>query len=193
LAGVSVTARPNFGPADKTRVMTTNGAGNYRFEGLTEATIFDFAKDGYDWAGNAGAFDTTTTLDVVLHRRLQLDAGGSLSATIWGNDDAWDEEFAMTCHTPQPCRLVHLIAPASGTVTAELRAINPVYRLGFFIHQFGPGYFSSVAKEIPGSGGVLAASADLPHEGDYGIIVQLYGAGPGDHQDFELRTEFRPR
>jgi hypothetical protein len=84
LAGVSVTARLNFGPADKNRVMTTNGAGQYRFEGLTEATIFDFAKDGYDWAGNAGAFTTTTTLDVVLARTLKLDAGGSLSGTILG-------------------------------------------------------------------------------------------------------------
>jgi len=168
---------------------TTNGAGQYRFGGLTEATIFDFEKGGYDGV-SAGAYSTSMAIDVVLDRTLTLDAGGSLTATIWGDDDFWDEELMNTCHTPQVCRFVHF-APATSKVTVFLRPINPAFRLGLFIHQFGPGYRSFPATEVAGSGGVLTASAALTR-GPAGIIVQLFGAGPNDHQDFELTTEYRP-
>jgi hypothetical protein len=154
--------------------------------------IFDFNKDGYDGVGNAGAYDRDQTLNVILDRRLTVTAGDSLTATIWGDDGFWAEELGNACHTPQVCRLVHLVTPGPGTVTVQLRPINRAYQLGFILFLWLSNYLF-YAAEVPGSAGVVAVSADLPRGASYPVAVQIFGASRTDHQDFELTTQFVPR
>jgi hypothetical protein len=190
LSGVNVTARFRRVPPDQnTRkiLTTTNEAGQFRIEGLTEATILDFEKAGYEGSWSARALDRNTRLNVMLDRIIRIEANGSVAATIWGDDDVWDEAFGNLCHSP--CRLIHLETGGPGTITAQLQPVYEAHRLGLYIDIPGPGGRSVPATDVPGSDGTLNVSAALPPCWCL-LVVQLLGAGRNDHQDFTLTTTF---
>jgi hypothetical protein len=191
LPGAMVVARPNFPPGNGSKVTTTNDAGQYRIDGLTEDIIIDVHKDGFFDTGY-GAFIGDRTLDFVLHRLLRMDAGTTLKAAIWGSDDFWDEELANRCHTPQVCTMIEIVTPGPGTLTATFRPVNPVYPLTFFVHVPGPCCQKGYGPEDPLTGvGALTVSAPVPFPMTVWAVVQFINVPPpGASQEFDLMTQF---
>jgi hypothetical protein len=138
---VTVRARPNNAQsADDPRIKSTltDANGYYRIDGLTEPTILEAQKDGYDISGD-GAFTGDRTIDLTMHRRLWISAGESLHATIWGDSSLSGEDWTGASCDHRACVMVHVTTPSCGSLTTQLRWRAHENELGVFIST---GFFS---------------------------------------------------
>jgi hypothetical protein len=194
LAAATVRSRPNSPPGYGSKSTLTSADGSYRIERLTEPTILDVTKDGYEPV-SLGAYSGDSVANVTMHRRLWIAAGGRVNAKIWG-DDAVPIDDIPECHQPPfACVAIHVVAPSSGRLTADLSWNSTGSQLGVRIltdfviwtwHWEGPGAHGSSPLQV---------SADV-HYGDTFVIVsfdKLNGAHPPPNagQAFELATSFQ--
>jgi hypothetical protein len=187
LANVTVTAKNANGIAI-TRTQT-DANGFYRFDGLTERTFIWASKDGYD-GGYGGGFPNTQVVNTItMNRSLQITAGETLSATIWGDSSLYEEDeytYNFACgwdgNTPtRACRLIHVTTQSPGSLTVRLSFHGAV--LGVYISNgspFGPGVSGPSPLEL--SGPVLFGNAFV-------IVTFENPPSPDAMQTFELATK----
>jgi hypothetical protein len=196
IAGVTMRARPNSAPPpwppDDPRVKTivTDVNGFYRIDGLTQSTILDAMKEGFDPSGY-GAFTGDRVINITLKRRLSITAGETLNAVIWGDSELSGEDWTGANCDHKACVMTHVTTNSAGLLTARLKWNGHANDLGVFIST---GFFGGQGAK---GSSPLEASTEI-RSGETLVVVSFDKAEgakplPSASQSFELTTAFSPR
>ena len=124
LEGAAVKLFPNGFSRNNDVTHLTGEDGLYRFDGLSDVASLEVTRAGY-----VGMKTTISALDKVvnfpLRRKLALAAGGSLAATVWGDDAPTLDE--LTCQFG--CVVVSMTSSAAGTLRSRLEWNDAINRL----------------------------------------------------------------
>jgi hypothetical protein len=93
--------------------------GTSQSRGLLQASALYVRKQG--WEDRLASVASDAVMNLTMRRRLEIAAGETIRATIWGDDVLDYEEFLDRCHLPSVCRLIRVTTRDAGVLISQIR------------------------------------------------------------------------